>query len=147
MKKIAIWVLMIFVFVACCPLSFMLSTELSFSQIINGFFNTSSQATVFYLLQLVLMMVITQIIIDSMETFNVQNLQWINVILLISFVVCGWNLYYLILALLSFIISLYVQREKNKLKDEITEMIEDVKEEYMDSKTTENTSDLESQED
>jgi len=135
MKQVALWVVMFFVAIICIPLSWMISTGMPFNLITNAFFNSSNATIAFYILQILLMIIVTETMIQCCKYKDTIYLQWANVIFLIAFVLTGWYLYYLVLALASFLAAGIIQRSINKEKDEITTIIEEVKEEYMDQTT------------
>lgn len=131
MKKAALWVFMTFLAIVCIPLHWMIQAGMPFHLATNAFFNSSNTTLAFYYLQWLLMVIVTETILQCAKHKTTIYLQWINVFMLIAFVLTDWYIYYLVLALCAFVAALIIQRQLNKEKDEITTIIEDVKEEYM----------------
>lgn len=130
MKKIAVWVAMFFIALVSIPLSWMISNNLPFNMVTNAFFNSSYTTIAFYFMQWILMIVLTEAIIVGYEEKSTKTLKWANVFFLVAFVVMDFYYYYFVLALCSFFAMALISKERNKLKDDITKTLEDVKEEY-----------------
>lgn len=130
MRKLILWVMMFFVAVVGIPLSWMMKDGFSFNFVINAFFNSSLSTISFYILQWALILLLGYLIEISFKEKTTQSLQWANILFLIAFVANEFYMYYLILALCSFIAMGIINHELNKEKDDITTILEDVKEEY-----------------
>ena len=76
------------------------------------------------------MMILTESILVSYDEKSTKTLKWANIFLLVAFIVMDFYYYYFILALCSFIAMAVISKQRNKLKDDLTKTIEDVREEY-----------------
>ena len=130
MKKVAVWVAMFFVSLVSIPLSWMINQHLPFNLVTNAFFNSSSSTIAFYFIQWILMIILTEAMIVGYEEKSTKTLKWANIFFLIAFIVMDFYYYYFVLAVCSFTAMAIISKERNKLKDDITKTLEDVKEEY-----------------
>ena len=132
MKKVGLWVVMFFIGVISIPLTWMVTNHVPFHHAVNAFFNTSNASLAFYFFQWILLIVVTELMIFSYEQKNNQVIQYAMIILLGAFVATKFYLYYLILVLILGVCYLIVSKQRNQLKDDLTTIIEDVKEDYKD---------------
>lgn len=130
MKNIVIAVIMSLIAIVFIPFQWMFQEGYSFSLATNAFFNTSSTTLIFYFLQVLLIVAFVMVVIESEKQKDTHLLQWVNVVMLLGFAYSRY-IYYLVLALCAFILMALIQREKNKEKDDITTIIEDVKDKYI----------------
>lgn len=130
MKKTAVWVVMFFISLATIPLNWMISCHFPLNLATNAFFNSSNTTIAFYFIQWILMMILTESILVSYDEKSTKTLKWANIFLLVAFIVMNFYYYYFILALCSFIAMAVISKQRNKLKDDLTKTIEDVREEY-----------------
>ena len=130
MKKVALWIMSCFIAVLGIPMSWMIKNGLPFNVVTNAFFNSSNMTIAFYIFQWLIIFIETEIIIESYNENNIKNLKWTSVLLAITFICTDFYLYYLALAIYSYIALLVVSHKRNQYKDEITQILEDVREEY-----------------
>lgn len=130
MKKVVIWLVLVAVAIIGIPLSFVFSMDVSFNVAFNAFFNNSLETTAFFFLQFLLVWILGELLIYCEQYEETTPLSWANVFFLIGFALSKWYLYYLMLALMAWIAMAYIASRKNKKTDEITQIIQDVKEEY-----------------
>ena len=130
MRKLVLWVTMFFVAVAGIPLSWMTKEGMSFSFVCNAFFNSSLSTIAFYIFQWSLMLLVGYLMEISLKEKTVKSLQWTSVAFLVAYVANNFYTYYFMLAVCSLIAMGVIHHEINKKKDDITTILENVREEY-----------------
>ena len=130
MKKVGLWVLMFFVGLISIPLSWMMYNHVPFNAATNAFFNTSNTTLAFYILQWVIVILVTEVMLHSYEAKEVNVMKYCIIILLGAFVMMDYYLFYVVLATVLALGYFIISRQRDQLKDDLTTIIEDVKEEY-----------------
>lgn len=130
MKKVGLWVLMFFVGLIGIPLSWMMYNHAPFNSVTNAFFNTSNTTLAFYILQWVIVILVTEVMLHSYEAKEVNVMKYCIIILLGAFVMMDYYLFYVVLATVLTLGYFIISRQRDQLKDDLTTIIEDVKEEY-----------------